>query len=959
MQQHAGLVPYFPRNETEDSPSIKTTLPRRPSVVGPVYDTAYSKEPLQAFDEWLHCQSYGGISPTGEAEEPPLPPAFKTRYLFPTLARNERLRLTLLWYHCRLIDRDEQLLAKIDTLVKGVQKAIGWEYAIAGVLNESTYTRLAVANLPIARLPRRESTCAHTINQNPSSVFMVTDMTKDWRLQHSPHVEFGGLRSYAGTQLRLMADDGDEIALGSLCVASNTPQPPLSQDQRDFLVRFAELISSTIAIHTRQRRLKDREKMAEFLVTLQSNVGAADFESAAIELIQQAYPQAQVSLQASADSNVTVEGRPGVSVSEVHEGLWEDTEFIEHAISTSNFEELRSGQTVRAVIARCGSSDKYIVVSSHDVHYVFDDFDAWFVLRSASIIADTLQSRLLQQALVARETFLRGITHQLRTPIHGILGSAELLVEELAARKLLIARRGSIDLDTISTSPAACIATIRNSGRELMTTVNNILKHNAWASGLRRCRPNSYDLYDLEGDILPDILSLVPQERLEGLLIEFQHELAGGKNIFTTDAHLLKDCLQAIILNAIYSVWGVASGVVSVTVRSTPDLTKLMFDIVDNGCGIDDSNKTRIFEPYEKVDSHKPGAGLGLTLASKIAHTMNGTVRLVSSELGSGSHFRAEFQDPKLDPTVDSPPPPPLSLGYLTRTYHDIRNGGLFDHFVDHVAKYLDKNGFQRGEVADAAIVVTNIGVQKIMSQLQAFNSKAIIISCGPAGALEVALSVPSLIAVTGPLHAAKLDRILQQADELYKSLFELAVGKQVNGSDDHASNGNEPAPPAVTPSVITRLVEVAVVDKLVAARPLNSLKIEALLVDDNPINLRMLQMFCHKRKIPYVTAEDGNKAIEQFAKAAEAKSPITLVLMDLQMPHCDGIQATAAIRSYEKEQGLEKSCILMVTGQDSEKDETESRRAGADEFLVKPVGPRHLDKHIGLYFRSYQSDVG
>jgi hypothetical protein len=420
-------------------------------MVGSVYDTAYSKEPLQAFDEWHHVQRYGGVSPTGEAEEPPAPVDFKTRYLFPTLARNERLRLTLLWYHCRLIDQDEHLLAKIDSLVKGVQKAIGWEYAITGILNESTYTQLAVANLPIARLPRRESTCAHIINQNPSSVFMVTDMTKDWRLQHSPHVEFGGLRSYAGTQMRLMADDGDEIALGSLCVASNTPQPPLSQDQRDFLVRFAELISSTIAIHTRQRRLKEREKMAELLVTLQSRVGVADFSRAAVEVIQQAYPEAQVSLQVSADGSMAVEGRSSVPVSEVHKGLWEDTAFIEHAISTSNFEELRLSQTVRAVIARCGSSDKYFVAASRDTHYVFDDFDAWFVLRSSSIIADNLQSRLLQQALEARETFLRGITHQLRTPIHGILGSAELLVEELAARKLLSAQRGSIDISVVST----------------------------------------------------------------------------------------------------------------------------------------------------------------------------------------------------------------------------------------------------------------------------------------------------------------------------------------------------------------------------------------------------------------------------------------------------------------------------------------------------------------------------
>jgi K+-sensing histidine kinase KdpD len=225
-----------------------------------------------------------------------------------------------------------------------------------------------------------------------------------------------------------------------------------------------------------------------------------------------------------------------------------------------------------------------------------------------------------------------------------------------------------------------------------MTTVNNILKHNAWASGLRRCQPDPYDLYDLEGDVLPDILSLVPQKRLVGLSIEFRHDFASGRHVFTTDAHLLKDCLQAIILNAIYSVSGVTSGVVSLTARSTPDLSKLMFDVVDNGCGIDATNQAQIFEPYEQVDSHKPRAGLGLTLASKIARTMNGCVKLVSSALGSGSHFQVEFQDPILGPLVDRPTSPPLPLEYLTtKTFHYIRHGDPFNHFTDHVATYLER----------------------------------------------------------------------------------------------------------------------------------------------------------------------------------------------------------------------------------------------------------------------------
>jgi hypothetical protein len=185
-----------------------------------------------------------------------------------------------------------------------------------------------------------------------------------------------------------------------------------------------------------------------------------------------------------------------------------------------------------------------------------------------------------------------------------------------------------------------------------------------------------------------------------------------------------------------------------------------------------------------------------------------------------------------------------------------------------------------------------------------------IIISYHPAGTLEVAVSMSSLIVVTGPLHEAKLDRILQQADELYKSLFETADEQQRYNLELAMAHGDRLAVPETTRPAITRLVEAAIVDDLATNRPGSSQRIKAPLVDDNPINLRMLQTFCHKRKIPYITAEDGNMAIERFAQAAEAMEPITLVLMDLQMPHCDGIEATAAIRLLAREEAWPRKVL-------------------------------------------------
>jgi CheY-like chemotaxis protein len=130
------------------------------------------------------------------------------------------------------------------------------------------------------------------------------------------------------------------------------------------------------------------------------------------------------------------------------------------------------------------------------------------------------------------------------------------------------------------------------------------------------------------------------------------------------------------------------------------------------------------------------------------------------------------------------------------------------------------------------------------------------------------------------------------------------------------------------------------------------------LLVDDNTVNLRLLVMYCTRRGIPYRTAKDGQEAVKVYSEALMPKNdpllqqslpvqPFELVLMDLQMPICDGIEATRQIRQFEKEQGLEKTVLFIVTGQDSPNDRKDADDAGADAYLVKPVGPKVLDRWV------------
>ena len=831
-----GDIPYFPRADANPALQNGSELPlERPETVGPVFNPEYADQPLPPFDtqfceaiyQTLAAPSCSSDVPSSRSDSPetssdaadstpPKPPNFSDPYLFPMLAPNERLRLTMLWYYTRGITSDKEFLQKLSGLVGMVQQFMGWEFAIMGILDEAVYTRLVTSNLPIAMLPRRESTCSHTINQPGGSVFMLTSMLDDWRFAASPHVRIGGLRSYAGTQLRLRTETGQEIALGSLCIAANSPQEPLSPEKQADLVRFADILTGEIVGRLRSIRQRDRRVMLELLGKLRALDQAGDIEQTAVDALRKMYPDAAITVQKDGDGMARLEGRPYIPYSDVQDGLWEDVDYIDSAIQDANYNQLQSKQTVRAVVGRCKLTSWLVVVASKDMHLIFDDIDAWFVAGCALTIGTHLQAKALQEALKAKERFLRGITHQLRTPIHGVLGSAELLAEELATRNIL----HEIPDHFTAGCPSSYLATITNSGRELMSTVNNMLKLNSWAeSTTPLIKLTAYNLEDLEAELLTDVLQMISEEHLDYVSIVFNNQLAEGPSVVTIDEMLLKECLASLLLNALQAT---RHGVVTVKISASADKSALQFDIEDTGCGIKQEDQQRIFEPYEKGDVHTRGAGLGLTIASKIAAVLNGSVRLVSSTEGAGSHFRTEFWNPVLACPIQPPVRRSLDLKWLPKTFYiapsllgggsELTSSGCSASspsapLVAHFAGYLEK---QQGLVrldhpAGSLIILGYIEEDQSPSPNSLESSPPLpppLLSSAPppaalvpeaVAALEakhvvVCIGVPltrraqmrealggedhhCVIFVSGPFYNSRLEDILLRANELYASL--------------------------------------------------------------------------------------------------------------------------------------------------------------------------------------------
>lgn len=951
-------------------PIIDSTisLPQQPRSIESSVDTEEALKPLAPFSEVFHNNVFGKPSALdSEICVPTCPANFTDRYLAPTLSRNEHIRLRMLWYYTRGLQDDAELLQKLSQILDMVKQSLGsFEMGIIGIVEAETFARIVATNIPLALLPRRESPCSHTINQHPGTVFTIQDMQEDWRFQLSPTAEHGGLRSYAGTQILLARQDAETISFGSLCIASRSVQPALDETQKDSLIRAANMISSEIVTRMRVRRMHERQTMMETLSRLRLKHNIMDFESVIVASINEHYSDCDIRTIDVIDGLAHLPGPVDIEICSIDGGLWEDEAFVKSRIETGDFPRSLCDRPVRAAIGSMMPGQKLLVLSTYNIRYIFDDLDVWFVDQCASILYNAQQARHLQEALAAKDKFLSTVRHELRTPIHGILSSTELLADELRGRNLLDA-----PTDSNKTSLSSFLRDIQSSGTELMTTVNNILRLQTIAS--QNIGPaeavSIYDLNCLESDLLSEVLANYSEESLPGLSIRFQND-SGAASTIKVDWETLKEVLKALLFNAIAAT---QNGFVVLTTSLDMQTKTLCFDVVDNGTGIAKQDQERIFVAFEKLQEHSRGAGLGLSLAKMMAIALKGKLTLVSSQERLGSHFRLTIPYVEVN---DRPIPArrwSRKAKHIPQAYYVCTQSKRNLHLLSHVESYLNGYGLQRAEQAQGALIITNEP-----APLSTFDMTALSDTTETHLVLVVSSSVPSesqkasmcktlhphhVLIVTGPLYTSRLDDIFEDADLMLlqqkqpmasqvQSLSPVVkVQQSCNNISDTSMHSSEVTPP-VTPGIeLEKLVISSSTEVFTSAVPL-----KVLLVDDNKVNLSVLQMFCRRRMFDFGSAMNGNQAVQLYKAAVSEHIPYDLVLMDLQMPQCDGIEATKQIRSFELDSGSRRSIILIITGQDRPADRKASFDAGADEFFCKPVSMKRLSQSIAQHFEDKPS---
>ncbi|WP_281647491.1 PAS domain-containing protein [Parendozoicomonas sp. Alg238-R29] len=270
------------------------------------------------------------------------------------------------------------------------------------------------------------------------------------------------------------------------------------------------------------------------------------------------------------------------------------------------------------------------------------------VSHQAALEENLLEEKIrAEEASVAKSSFLANVSHEMRTPLNGILGYGQLLAHELH----------------LTGQAARNLVSLRQCSNHLLAVINEVLDMAKIESGRLELEVKSMALYRLLDEVESVISPLADNKGLE-FRLDTSENLPG---YIKGDATRLRQILINLLNNAVKFT---PKGEVSLHVSITGEQIKLC--IKDTGCGIPQSRIDKIFQPFERMDVHHAveGTGLGLAITRRIVEALDGTITLKSKE-GTGSCFTvllpceeaesieesaetSDFELQKLN--VDSPP---------------------------------------------------------------------------------------------------------------------------------------------------------------------------------------------------------------------------------------------------------------------------------------------------------------